>query len=145
MHPSAAAITGGPIADTTPVAGLTITPIYWIPSTTTQFPAGYQSLINGYISNIAAASLSTSNVYSVTSQYYSIAGSTKTFLRYKYTAGTPIVDTHPFPANGCTPVSGFTNCITDTQTQGGTDAPEDGRRPGHGPVPLLSFVHRPDG
>ncbi len=106
---------GGPVADTTPAAGLTITPIYWIPSATTQFPAGYQSLINGYISNIAAASLSTSNVYSVTSQYYSIAGTTKTFLRYKYTAGTPIVDTQPFPPNGCTPVSGYTNCITDTQ------------------------------
>lgn len=106
---------GGPIADTTGAAGLTITPIYWIPSTTTQFPAGYESLINGYISNIAAASLTTGNVYSVTSQYYSIAGTTKTFLRYKYTAGTPIVDTQPFPSNGCTPVSGFTNCITDTQ------------------------------
>jgi len=106
---------GGPIANTTGTLGMTIRPIYWIPTTTKQYSSGYMTLINRYITDIAAASGASSNVYSLTPQYYQVVNGVKTNLRYKYTAGAPIIDTQPFPTNGCKLATGFTNCLTDTQ------------------------------
>jgi hypothetical protein len=98
--------------------GLTVTPIYWEPSGGKYaFPAGYESIVNTFIANAAAASGSTSNSFSVSTEYYQDIGGTKTSVKYVIHAGTPIVDTDAFPANGCTPASGHTACITDAQLQ----------------------------
>ena len=106
---------GGPVMDSTGAAGVTITPVYWVPADATQFPADYPTIINGYISNVAAASGSSSNVYSVLSEYYQEAGGTTTNIAYHITAGTPVVDTQPFPADGCDVLAGYDACITDDQ------------------------------
>ena len=106
---------GGPVLDTTGDTGLTITPIYWAPADATPFPDTYQPLINRYITDVAAASGSTDNVYAINAEYYQDIGGTQTNLDYKITAGEPIVDTEPFPADGCTPEGALTNCITDDQ------------------------------
>ena len=46
---------GGPVL--TEAGGLTVTPIYWEPNGGQyKFPAGYEDIINGYITNVAAAS-----------------------------------------------------------------------------------------
>jgi len=106
---------GGAVMDSTSEAGVTITPIYWVPADVTQFPPDYPVIINGYISNVAAASGSTSNVYSVMSEYYAEAGGTTTNIAYRITAGTPVVDTQPFPDDGCEVLEGYDRCITDAQ------------------------------
>jgi len=107
---------GGPVLSTNTAGGLTVTPIFWAPKGGPYaFPANYESIIDGYIANVAAASGSTDNVYSVATEYYDKAGGKRTFVTYSIKAGTPIVDTDPFPSNGCTPASGYTACITDDQ------------------------------
>ena len=104
---------GGPVLSTTG-AGLTIIPIYWAPKGYA-FPANYESIINGYITNIAAASGSNSNVFSIAAEYYEDLNGTKAPVVYRFHAGTPIVDTDAYPSNGCKPASGYTACITDDQ------------------------------
>jgi hypothetical protein len=107
---------GGPVLSTNGAKGLTITPIWWQPSGSHyQFPSVYQDLIDQYISDLAAASGSTDNVYSILTEYYDVEGGVKTYVSYKITSGTPLVDTDAFPANGCKPAPGYTACITDAQ------------------------------
>lgn len=109
---------GGQVMDTTGPTGVTITPIYWIPDGYAQpFPESYPTIINQYIADVAAASGTDSNVYSINSEYYQVsADGTQTNLEYKITAGEPIIDTQPFPADGCTPASDqYLGCITDDQ------------------------------
>ncbi len=113
---------GGPVVNTTGTIGLTITPIFWQPagsSATNSFPANYQSIIDGFIGNVATASGTTSNVFSIATEYYSQINGVKTPITYKITMGTPIVDTHPFPGKGCTPnaTDNYTSCVTDAQLQ----------------------------
>jgi hypothetical protein len=104
---------GGPVLATN---GLTVTPIYWQPSGGSYaFPAVYETVLNGYIANVAAASGSADNVYSIDTEYYDKSNRAKTYVTYKIKAGTPIVDGDPFPPNGCMPASGYTACITDDQ------------------------------
>lgn len=99
--------------DITPGA-VTVTPIYWDPSST--FSSSYKSVINEFITNVAADSGTMSNVFSVELQYN---------INYDISAGTPIVDSDAFPTSGCTPdsggiysdTSGYTSCLTDAQIQ----------------------------
>jgi hypothetical protein len=106
--------TGGPVL--TGAGGLTVTPIYWEPSGGQyKFPVGYEDIINGYISDVAAASGSRDNVYSVDTEYSQDLNGTKTAVTYNITAGTPIVDNNDLPSNGCPVDSGYTACITDAQ------------------------------
>ena len=107
---------GGPVLDTDSATGLTVTPIYWAPSgSPDQFPASYESIINGYVVNIAAASGQTTNVYSVDGEYYQENAGAKQYVNYDFKAGKAIVDTDTLPANGCKPTAGNTACITDQQ------------------------------
>ncbi|MCU1400339.1 MAG: hypothetical protein JWN62_3448 [Acidimicrobiales bacterium] len=106
---------GGPVMDTTGPAGITITPIYWAPPDAQPFPPDYPAIINGYIDNVAAASGSTSNTYSVTTEYYQELAGARTNLAYQITAGTPVVDPQPFPADGCQVLTGYDRCIVDGQ------------------------------
>jgi hypothetical protein len=98
--------------------GLTVTPIYWEPSGGKYtFGAGYESIINAFIANVAAASGSTNNAFSVSTEYYQDIGGAKTSVTYAIHAGTPIVDTDAFPSDGCKPAPGHTGCFTDGQLQ----------------------------
>jgi Phosphate-induced protein 1 conserved region len=109
---------GGPVLSTTTAAGLTVTPIFWQPlGRRYVFPRKYESIIDTYIENVAAASGSTTNVYSVDTEYYAVAGGVPTFIKYDIQAGGPVVDTDPFPPSGCTPAPGYTACITDAELQ----------------------------
>ncbi len=107
---------GGPVMDTNGADGLTITPIWWQPSGGRYvFPSVYEHLLDQYVHDIAAASGSTDNVFSVLAEYYQTVDGLKKYLTYKFTAGTPVVDTAAFPANGCKPAPGTSACITDAQ------------------------------
>ena len=80
--------------------------IYWDPAGV--LSAGYKGLIQQYFQDVAADSGRTTNVYYTETQYSGI--------QYKSTWGRALVDTDPYPANGCsdsaTPV-----CISDAQLQ----------------------------
>ena len=99
---------GGPVMNSNGANGVTITPIWWQPSGGRFFyPSFYRDLIDQYITDIAVASGSTDNVYSIDTEYYDKVGGVKTYMTYKLTAGTPLEDTDAFPANGCKQAPGY--------------------------------------
>ena len=72
------------------------------------FDANYEALINRYFTDVAAASGSGSNVYSVATQYSSI--------QYQSTFGGSYIDHDPLPTSGCNDgVNPY--CLTDRQLQ----------------------------
>ncbi len=83
--------------------------IYWEPSgySTT---STYKNIVNGYFTNVAAASGATNNVYSVTTQYYDGSGN----IAYNASSGGAFVDTDPYPSLGCVSTG---PCINDSQLQ----------------------------
>ncbi len=84
---------------------------YWAPSGSPAYPAGYQSGVNRYLEDLAHDSGGHENVDSVSAQYNDAAGG---FASYVSHFGGALVDTEPYPANGCTraPI-----CLTDAQLQ----------------------------
>jgi hypothetical protein len=107
---------GGPVLSTNTAAGLTVTPIFWEPSGGKYvFPAKYEDILSGYIKNVAAASGTTDNIFSIPTEYYQVANGVKTSITYAIHAGPDLVDTDPFPAESCTPDAGYSYCITDAQ------------------------------
>jgi hypothetical protein len=84
--------------------------IYWVPSDSSVQP-GYETAVNRYLSDVAAASGSQTNVYSVATQYYDATG----FISYKSTFGGSYVDTDAFPTSGCSATA--PHCLTDQQLQ----------------------------
>jgi len=110
----------GPVMGTPGSPGsVTVTPIYWDPSGA--LASSYKNVINGFIANAASDSGKPTNVFAVDLQYG---------IGYSMRAGTPIVDTDAFPADGCTPDSGaiysnstgYTTCLTDAQIQAEVEA-----------------------
>ena len=106
---------GGPVMP----GPVTVTPIYWEPRGYVN-PAAYKNIINQYLSDVAAASGTTSNVYSTATEYDGINGS----ISYSIVAGTPILDHNKFPGRGCSvgkldkkgiyaDGSGYTACVED--------------------------------
>ena len=83
--------------------------IYWVPSGYS-VDSGYESLINRYFADVAAASGSQTNVYSVATQYYDDVAS----IENRSSFGGSYVDTDSFPASGCNVGAGIT-CLTDAQ------------------------------
>ena len=110
---------------TTAQAGqITIIPIYWTPSGFTFAPddLDYPTVVNQYLTDIAAASGATNNVFAVNQEYYRAttpAGGDQ--IKYSITtdfagpSSTPIVDSTAYPAAsstsptrpGCTPTATF--------------------------------------
>jgi IPT/TIG domain len=84
---------------------------YWAPAGSPAYPAEYQSGINEFFKNLAHDSGGVQNVDSVATQYGDSGGNA---ANYDSHFGGAIVDTDPYPANGCTaaPV-----CLTDEQLQ----------------------------
>jgi hypothetical protein len=117
---------GGPIM-AVPSVGSTVvhTAIYWNPAGHS-FPAGYKTIINKYLSDIAADSGKTTNVFSTNTQYSGSNGSGT----YHVVAGTPISDTTAYPAAGCvvnsgsvySDGSGYSTCLSDDQLKAEIDA-----------------------
>lgn len=115
---------GGAVMGTNETGPLVITPIFWNPAGFPMDPA-YKALITQYLSDVAAASGSHSNIYSIATQYSGTDGR----FRYDIHLGTPINDTNPLPASGCTVAgtdgagiyadgSGYTACLDDAQING---------------------------
>jgi hypothetical protein len=82
---------------------------YWRPTGASAYPSGYQAGLNQYFEDLAHDSGGTQNVESVSAQYNDAAGE---FARYDSHFAGAILDTDPYPANGCTraPI-----CLTDSQ------------------------------
>jgi hypothetical protein len=93
-------------------AGLVITPIFWEPSGGLYaFPPSYQSIVDGFMANLAAASGANNDVMSITTEY---PGS-KAPLTYSIRTAPSVIDTDPFPSHGCAPASGYRACVTDDE------------------------------
>ncbi len=114
---------GGSVMMTPSSSPLVITPIFWNPSGHTMASA-YKSLISTYISDVAAASGQTTNVYSVLNEYSGSNGQ----IHYSVSAGAAINDTNALPRSGCTVASndrsgiyadgtGYNACLDDAQLQ----------------------------
>lgn len=111
---------GGPVMSTPNVGGqVVVTPIFWAPSGYS-FTDSYKSIVDSYISNVAADSGAATNIFATLPQYTGRNGT----IANKIVAGTPLADTTPFPTSGgCTPDSGaiyadrsgYTACIDDAQ------------------------------
>jgi hypothetical protein len=107
---------GGPVLDTNGTSGLTVTPVYWAPNGTSyQFPGDYESIVNGFVANVAAASGADSNVFSINQEYYDEVNGAKNYAGYNIKAGNPVIDTDAMPASECKPIEGATVCLKDQQ------------------------------
>lgn len=93
----------------------TVYAIYWDPSGFTM-PSTYQSLINGFFTNVQAAGQATSktNVYAIDTQYYD---STNGMIGYSWNFGGSLLDTNAFPSNGCSDSATPNYCLSDAQIQ----------------------------
>lgn len=84
---------------------------YWAPSGSPAYAAGYQPGVNRYFEDLAHDSGGTQNVDSVAVQY---TDSSAQAANYDSHFAGAIVDTDPYPANGCTAAA---ICLTDAQIQ----------------------------
>ncbi len=84
---------------------------YWAPSGSTPYASGYQEGVDLYLARLAHDSGGDQNVDSVAAQYTDSAGEASS---YSSTFAGRIVDTDPYPANGCTAA---VICLTDAQIQ----------------------------
>jgi len=108
----------------TPSTGaLTVTPVFWNPSS---YPmvSSYKSLLTTYLSAVSAASGQNTNVFSVLNEYSGNNGQ----INYSVKLGTAINDTDALPRSGCTVAStdktkiyadgsGYSACLDDAQLQ----------------------------
>ncbi len=95
--------------------GETVYLVFWAPSSyTPAFPAGYVSGMGTWVTDLAGANGTPGNPISVSTQYYDLSGpgGTKSFVPYAITNGGTLLDTKPYPSNGC---SVGTTCLTDAQ------------------------------
>jgi PKD domain/IPT/TIG domain len=83
--------------------------VYWDPSGGAAYPGTYRSGVNRYLEDLAHDSGGHGNVDSVSAQYNDAAGG---FAGYESHFGGELLDTDPYPANGCTRAA---RCLTDTQ------------------------------
>jgi len=112
----------------TPVGGgltgtpghVTITPVYWAPSGFS-YSAGYKTVVNGYLANVAAASNTNTNVFAVETQYYQTMSAVTKHIQYVISTTAEIDLTDQFPAQslstGCVADSGFSACVADGALQ----------------------------
>jgi PKD repeat protein len=84
---------------------------YWAPKGSPSYPAEYQPGVDQYLEGLAHDSGGHENVDSVSAQYNDAAGA---FAKYESHFGGAILDTDPYPANGCTRAA---ICLTDAQLQ----------------------------
>jgi PKD repeat protein len=85
--------------------------VYWAPAGSPKYPSDYEPGVNRYFEDLAHDSGGTANVESVSAQYNDAEGA---FASYSSVFGGAILDTQPYPANGC---KAATICLTDAQLQ----------------------------
>ena len=118
----------GDVMSTRQTGPLVIVPIFWSP-TGHAISSAYESIIDSYIRDVAAASGQLTNVFSVLTEYYGNNGS----INYRFRAGPSIIATNALPANGCTleakdttgiyaDGSGYNACVDDAQLQAEVDS-----------------------
>ena len=83
--------------------------LYWDPAGAPEYPAGYETGLDTFFEQLAHDSGGLQNTDSVLTQYGDEAGE---FANYNSHFGGALIDTDPYPANGCTsaPI-----CFTDEQ------------------------------
>jgi hypothetical protein len=114
---------GGSVMMTPSTSPLTVTPIFWNPSS---FPmaSSYKSLITTYLNAVSVASGQNTNVFSVLNEYSGNNGQ----INYSVALGTSVNDTDALPRSGCTVASrdktriyadgsGYSACLDDAQLQ----------------------------
>jgi hypothetical protein len=97
--------------------------IFWTPAGSGfGYDPGYQSLVEGFLANVAADSRQPTNVYGLSGQYTDSAGP----AAYASTYAGAVTATDPLPANGCTePLPppfgsgppGWNVCLSDAQLE----------------------------
>lgn len=98
---------GGPVMHTNATYA-----IYWVPPGYT-VSQRYESLLDQFLSDVAADSGKQTNVYWSDTQYYDNVNGN---ILYNSTFVRDFVDTNPFPASGCK--DAYTSvCLTDAQLQ----------------------------
>jgi hypothetical protein len=97
----------------------TLYAIYWIPASgklqnggATTLPVAYQNLQTLFLTDYAEHGLG-----NITTEFYQIVGSARTYIENSGGLGGVAVDTSPYPASGCTDTATPGNCITDAQIQ----------------------------
>lgn len=116
----------GPVMGTDTTGPVVVTPIFWHPD---GYPmdSDYESIITKYLADVAHDSGKHTNVFSTLTEYFGTNGS----INYQLVAGSPIDDTNPLPADGCTLArkdragiyadgSGYTACLDDDQVSAET-------------------------
>ncbi len=112
---------GGNVMGTRSTGPVVVTPIFWDPPGHGMGLA-YKKILKTYLASVAAASGQHTNVYSTLNEYFGTNGQ----IHYKLKLGTPINDTDPLPASGCTLAatdrtaiyadnSGYNACLDDAQ------------------------------
>lgn len=88
--------------------------IFWAPSGYS-YPAGYEAALTKYFEDVGADSWLSTNVYSVSAQYFGSNG----FVNYEDSFGGSVVDPTPYPTSGTCPTysglhgASYTACLTD--------------------------------
>jgi hypothetical protein len=114
---------GGAVMMTPSSSPVVITPIYWNP-VGHPMSSAYISLINTYLSDVAVASGTNTNVYSVLNEYSGSNGQ----INYNINMGAAISDTNALPTSGCRVArndrsriyadgTGYNACLDDAQLQ----------------------------
>jgi PKD repeat protein len=85
--------------------------VYWEPGSYIT-PSSYKNVIDGYFTNVGAASGSSGSDYSVATQYYDGSGN----IAYAASFGGRTLDADSYPASGC-PSTGGVPCLTDAQIE----------------------------
>ena len=90
--------------------------LYWSPSGSSAYPAGYRAGVDRYLEDLAHDSGGFQNVDSVATQYTNSEGEA---VAYDSHFAGAILDTDPYPPNGCkkAPI-----CLTDAQLQAEIDS-----------------------
>ncbi len=83
--------------------------LYWAPSGSPAYPAGYQAGVNRYLEDLAHDSGGLLNTDSVLTQYGNGLGE---FANYDSHFAGALADSDPYPANGC---AAAPICLTDAQ------------------------------
>ncbi len=98
---------GGPV-----MTSNTNYPLFWAPGGEAAYPAGYISGIDRWFTDLAHDSGGVLNTDSVLTQYGDKEGG---FANYSSYFGGALIDTDPYPANGCKAAA---ICLTNEQLQG---------------------------